>query len=51
MIMAGDMKKIQESINSVLVPMGQRIAELEAKVEALEAPKTAPKAPKAAVKT
>ena len=46
MLMSGDMKKIQDSINGVLVPMGERLAALEAKVEALEAPKSAPKAPK-----
>ena len=51
MLMNGDLEKIQKSINSVLVPMGERLAALEAKVEALEAPKAAPKPAKADPKT
>lgn len=46
MIMNGDLKKIQDSLNGVLIPMGERIEALEAKVAELEAkaPKPKPKA-------
>ncbi len=47
MIMQGDLKKIQESINEVLVPLGKRIDALEAEVKALKATKP-PKSTKAA---
>ena len=48
MIMSGDLKKIQDSLNKVLIPMGERIEALEAKVKELEEAKAKPKAaPKA----
>ena len=46
MILSGDLKKIQDSINKVIVPLAARVEALEAEVKALKAPKKA--APKAA---
>jgi hypothetical protein len=43
MIMQGDLKKIQDSINPVLGALGDRIKKLEKEIEAL---KSAPKASK-----
>ena len=46
MLLNGDMKKIQDGINKVLVPLAARVEALEAEVAKLSAPapKAAPKA-------
>jgi len=47
MLGRGDWKKLEDQINSVLIPLGERLEALEAKVKELE---SAPKPPKAAPK-
>lgn len=46
MIMQGDLRKIQDSINPVLEAMGARIKKLEEQVEELSKPKTTSRASK-----
>tara|TARA_R110002012_G_scaffold112733_1_gene258557 strand:- start:2534 stop:2695 length:162 start_codon:yes stop_codon:yes gene_type:complete len=46
MLGAGDWRKLEDQINAVLVPMGERIDALEAKVKELEAPKPPKSTPK-----
>ncbi len=48
MLGRGDWKKLEDQINGVLVPLGERLEALEAKVKELE---SAPKPPKAAPKS
>ena len=47
MMAAGDWRKLEDQINAVLVPMGERLEALEAKVKELE---SAPKPPKSTPK-
>jgi len=50
MLGRGDWKKLEDQINGVLIPLGERLDALEAKVKELEAPKPPKAAPKSTPK-
>jgi len=51
MLGRGDWRKLEDQINGVLEPMGERLKALEAVVEALKEPTEAPKSTKSTKST